>query len=96
MAAVKHVLSHLEGPEASRLLPPAVHRHQGPVLEAGGRGVVGPGVQQQRHGAGRRLQAYGEVTATHGADAHPHLRDRWRGIKQKGAVNKEIDGGIET
>lgn len=85
MAAVKvHFLSHLEGPEASGKLSPAVHRHQGPVFHASSRGVIGPRVQQQRQSAGWRLQAYGEVTATHSADAHPHLvRDRWQERKKR-------------
>lgn len=85
-------LSHLEVPDASRLLPPAVHCHQGPVFQAGSGGVIGPRVQQQRYSAGWRLQAYGEVTATHAVDAHSHLvRNRWHEIKEKGGVNKEIE-----
>lgn len=39
-------LSHLEGPEASWLLPSAVHRNHGPVLQACSGGIVWLFVQQ--------------------------------------------------
>lgn len=79
--------SDLEDPQASWLLPLAVHRHQGPILQARSGGITGSCVQQQRHRATRRLQTYGEVTATHCVNTHSHLmRNRWQDMR---GVNKE-------
>lgn len=87
-------VSYVEGPEASWLLPPAVDSHQCPIFQARGGSIIGPGVQQQWHCATWRLQAYGEVTATHSADAHSHLgRDRWQEM-EKGRCEQHIGGRI--